>query len=164
LIKIIPLREAQEYTVRLKEKQDEARQASEYTIDFTRYDLTVNGRTYHNLWKRNLVWRVIASALEAGLSLDVLNSIVPSTKFVVVEGELRGEEFLAAAQKSKIDAGYVFRPKRLFADDDHLIHVAGKTIAVSNQWGLPSLLLIDKIIQAVPSAEMSYKSVDHEPK
>jgi hypothetical protein len=50
---IIPLREAQEYTVRLKEKQEEARQAADSTVDFTRYDLTVNGQIFSNLWKRN---------------------------------------------------------------------------------------------------------------
>jgi hypothetical protein len=40
---IISLREAQEYTARLKEKQEEARRAAESTIDFTRYDLTNSG-------------------------------------------------------------------------------------------------------------------------
>lgn len=156
---IIPLREAQEYTVRLKEKQEEARQAAESTVDFTRYDLTVNGKIFPNLWKRNLMWRVIASAAEAGLSLDALTSILPSRKIVLVDGRLRGDDFMVAAQSAKAASGYVFRPKRLFMDDEHLIDIAGKTLAISNQWGLPSLPLIDQIISAVPSAKISYKRV-----
>jgi len=35
--------------------------------------------------------------------------------------------------------------------------IGDKTIALSNQWGLRSLPLIDQIISAVPSAKMSYK-------
>jgi hypothetical protein len=154
---IIPLREAQEYTVRLKEKQEEARQAAQSTVDFTRYDLTVNGRIFPNLWKRNLVWRVIASAAEAGLSLETLTSIIPSRKMVLVDGHLRGDEFLTAAQSAKAASGYVFRPKRLFIDDEHLINIDGKTLAISNQWGLPSLPLIGRIISAVPATKISYR-------
>jgi hypothetical protein len=78
---------------------------------------------------------------------------------VLVEGRLRGEEFMAAAQLAKAASGYVFRPKRLFIDDEHLIDIAGKTLAISNNWGLPSLPLIDRIISAVPGAKISYKRV-----
>jgi len=157
---IIPIREAQEYIVRLKEKQDEARQTTESTTDFTRYDLTVNGQIFPNLWKRNLIWRVVAAAAAAGLTLEMLTSIIPARKMVVVDGHPRGEAFLSAAKDAKAESGYVFRPKRLFMDDEHLIDIGDKTIALSNQWGLPSLPLIDEIIRAVPSAKISYKKAD----
>jgi len=155
---IIPLREAEEYTVRLKEKQEEARQAAESTHDFTRYDLTVGNQVFKNLSKRSLIWRAIASAVESGLPLETLTSIISSRKMVVVEGRLRGDEFLAAAQIAKAATGYVFRPKRLFLDDEYLLDIEGKTVAISNQWGLLSLPLIDEIVRAVPAAKISYKS------
>ena len=157
---IIPLKEAHEYTVRLKEKQEEDRQTAKSTADFTRYDLTVNGQTFSNLWKRNLVWRLISSAAAAGLTLEALTSIIPSRKMVIVDGHPRGEAFLAAAQVAKDESGYVFRPQRLFMDDEELIDIGDKTVAISNQWGLPSLPLIDKIISAVPSAKISYKQAE----
>jgi hypothetical protein len=77
-----------------------------------------------------------------------------------VDGHPRGEAFLSAAKDAKAESGYVFRPKRLFMDDEHLIDIGDKTIALSNQWGLPSLPLIDEIIRAVPSAKISYKKAD----
>lgn len=161
---VIPLPEAQAYTVRLKEKQEEARQAAESTIDFTRYDLTVNGQTFHKLWKRNLVWHVVSAAVAGGLTLEKLASIIPTRKMVVVDGHLRGEAFLAAAQMERANSGYVFRPRRLFIDDEHLIDIGDKTVAISNQWGLRSLPVIDQIISAVPSVKISYKqSEDSEP-
>ncbi|HZQ44478.1 MAG TPA: hypothetical protein VFA99_14580 [Acidobacteriaceae bacterium] len=154
---IIPLREAQDYTVRIKEKEQEARKAAESNIDFTRYDLTVGGQTYRNLWKRNLMWIAVSRALQAGLSVEALARIIPSRKFLAVEGELSGEEFLAAAQQARSAEGYVFRPERMFADDEHLIHARGKTVCLSNQWGLPSLPLVDKIAEAVPQLQMKYQ-------
>jgi hypothetical protein len=154
---IIPIREAHEYTVRLKEKQEEARQAAESTVDFTRYDLTVDGKTYPNLWKRHLIWQVIASAAAAGMTIEQLTSIIPSRKTIIVDGHPRGEAFVAAAKSAKEASGYVFRPTRFFMDDDHLIKFGDKTVAISDQWGLPSIPLIDKIISSVPSANISYK-------
>ena len=157
---IIPLREAQDYTVRLKEKKEEARQSSESNIDFTRYDLTADGQVYRNLWKRNLIWQAVKSAAAAGLTIEALTSIIPAKKMVIVEGHLRGEEFLTAAVAARAKSGYVFRPARLFIDDAHLIDVGDHTVALSNQWGLPSLPRVDQIIAAVPSAKMSYKPTD----
>ncbi len=159
---IIPLREAQEYTVRLKEKQQEAQLVTESTIDFTRYDLNVNGRVFPNLWKRNLIWQVVSSAAAAGLTMKTLESAIPARKMIAVDGHLRGEAFYEAAVRARATSGYVFRPNRLFIDDAHLIDVEGKTVAISNQWGRRSLPLIDAIIQALPAANMSYKETETE--
>ena len=157
---IIPLREAQEYTVRLKQKQEEARQAASTSSDWTRYDLTVDGQVFPNLGKRHLMWQVVASAARAGLSLERLTAIIPSRKLFIVDGHLRGDPFFAAAQAGRIASGYVFTPERFFMEDEHLIDIGNKTIAVSKMWGLPSLPLIDEIIQAVPSTKISYKPVE----
>jgi len=154
---IIPLREAHEYTVRLKEKQQEAQQSSESGADFTRYDLTIGTQTFPRLWKRGLIRQVIAAAAASGLTLQQLTSIMPGRKFLIVHGHLRGEEFLAAAQAERAKSGYVFRPGRFFTDDDKLIDIGDKTIAVSTQWGLRNLPMLDAIIKLIPSANISYK-------
>jgi hypothetical protein len=151
---IIPLREAQEYTVRLKEKQEEARRTTESTVDFTRYDLVVNGSTRHNLWKRNLMREVVMAAAAAGLTLEALMAVIPARKMVIVDGHPRGEAFYAAAQAAKAASGYVFRPNRIFMSDEQLINVGDKTVAISNQWGISSLPLIEEIIRAVPRADI----------
>jgi hypothetical protein len=147
---LIPLREAQEYTVRLKEKQEENRHATASSVDFTRYDLTVNGTTYPNLWKRNLVWQAVASAVQAGISLSQLESILPHRRLIVINGTLSGEDFLAAAEAKRTSDGYVFDRRRYFLDDDQLLHLEGKTCALSNQWSIVSIPLVDKIVSALP--------------
>jgi hypothetical protein len=157
LDQIIPLREAQDYIVRVKEKQQEALLTKESTADFTRYDLTVDGKVIQNLWKRNLIWNVVSASAAAGLPLDTLTKIIPARKIIAVDGHPRGEAFYDAAQQAKKESGYVFRPERFFMDDSHLIDIGEKTIAISNQWGLPSLPLLDAIILAVPHAQISYR-------
>ena len=154
---IIPLREAQEYTVRLKEKHEEIRHATESNVDFTHYDLTVNGKTYPDLWKRNLIWQAVASAVAAGVSLGKLESILSPNRFIVVEGTLSGDDFLAAAETKKSSGGRAFNRGRYFLDDEHLLHLEGKTCALSNQWGIANLPLIDEIAAALPpEVKMSY--------
>lgn len=153
---IIPLREAREYTVRVKEKEEEARQAAASGADFTRYDLSINGQLFPHLWKRGLVRQVIAAAAAAGLTVKQLTSIFPARRFFIVDGHLRGDEFLAAAEAERVNSGYVFRPKRFFTNDDKLIDIDGKTVAVSTQWGYDNLPMLDELIKLVPSAKISY--------
>jgi len=154
---IIPLREAQDYIVRVKEKQQEALLTKESTLDFTRYDLTIGENVLRNLWKRSLMWHVISAAASAGLTVEAVTKIIPARKIIIVSGQLRGKDFHDAARRAKEDSGYVFRPERFFIDDEHLIQIGDKTIAISNQWGLPSLPLIDAVIRAVPKAKISYR-------
>ena len=157
---IIPLREAQEYIVRVKEKQEEIRHASESNTDFTRYDLRVGEEFFPNLWKRKLMLQVVSSALQHGLTLEQLRSILPARKLIVVEGDLRGEEFLLAATAAKKADGYAFGPGRFFLEDSQLIRVDGKTCALSNQWSIKTLPVINQIISAVPQAAISYRETE----
>jgi hypothetical protein len=154
---IIPLREAQEYIIEVKDKQKENQGATESIVDFTRYDLKVNGATYPNLWKRNLIRQVIATAVKAGISLSQLESILPARRLIVIDGTLSGEDFLAAAEAKRTSDGYGFDARRYFLDDEQLLHLEGKTCALSNQWSIVSLPLIDKIASILPpEVKMSY--------
>ena len=154
---IIPLPEAQDYTVRFKEKQEENRHVAESNADHTRFNLTVNGKTYPNLWKNQIIWQATASAVQFGISLKQLESIFPQRCLIVVDGTLSGEAFLAAAEAKKTFGGYVFDRRRYFLDDDHLLPLEGKTCALSNQWSMASLPVIDKIASALPpEVKMTY--------
>jgi hypothetical protein len=157
---IIPLREAEEYTVHIREKQGEARQTAESNKDYSHYDLRVNGQTYAKLAKRNLILQVVKSAAEAGLSLETLTQIIERRRIIVVDGNISGIEFDEAAKRERENWGLAFRPDRFFMRDEDHIHVGGKTVALSNQWARTDLHLIDEIISAVPTAKISYKRAE----
>jgi hypothetical protein len=75
----------------------------------------------------------------------------------VINGTLSGEDFLAAAEAKKTSDGYIFDRRRYSLDDDHLLHLEGETCALSNQWSVVSLPLIDKIASALPpEVKMTY--------
>jgi hypothetical protein len=154
---LIPLREAEDYIVRVKEKLEENRHVTKSTADFTHYNLTVNGTTYPNLWKRNLIRQAIVIAVKAGITLSQLETILPHRRLIAVNGTLAGEAFIAAAEAKNISDGYVFNRGKYFLEDDQLLHLEGKTCALSNQWGIASLPLIDEIISILPpDVQMSY--------
>lgn len=154
---IIPLPEEKDYRVRLKEKQEEIRHSTESNVDFTHYDLKVNETIYRNAWKRNLIWQAVYTAVQAGVSLSQLEAIFSQRRLIVVNGTLSGEDFIAAAEAKNTSDGYVFNRRRYFLDDDHLLHIEGKTCALSNQWGITNLPLIDEIASILPpEMKMSY--------
>ena len=75
----------------------------------------------------------------------------------MVDGTLSGEAFLAAAEAKKTSDGYVFNRGRYFMDDDQLLHLEGKTCALSTQWGIGNLPIVDKIAALLPpDVKMSY--------
>ena len=65
--------EADLYTVQLKKKAEENRQAKHFAPDFSKYDLTVGGSKQLHLTKRRLVLEVIRAAIAKGFSLDRSN-------------------------------------------------------------------------------------------
>ena len=60
------------------------------------------------------------------------------------------------SQKNGISA-LGFNRRRFFLDDDQLLHLEGKTCALSNQWGIVSLPLINEIASFLPpEIKMTY--------
>jgi hypothetical protein len=155
---IIPLREAQEYTVRFKEKQEENQHVAESNADHTRFDLIVDGKTYPKRWKNDIIWQAVDLAVKAGISLTQLQAIFPQQRrLFVVDGNLSLEAFLDAAEARRASENRSFDRKRYFLDDEHLFHIEGKTCALSNQWSFESLSLIGEINSYLPpEKKMSY--------
>jgi hypothetical protein len=151
--RIVPLPEAEEYAGRIKVRLAEARQAISGGLDRTRYDLQVDGKFINNLSKRALALEIVRAAVAAGLGLDELSAILPDRKLLIVEGQLQGEAFLSAAKKVRPG----FDQMRFFLKDGELLGVNGRTFALSNQWSIYDLDLLNKIIGTVPSASLSYQ-------
>ena len=56
---VIPLPEAGEYVVQVREKERRERRSRESGRDYTRYDVTVNGHVFERQAKRNAVYLVV---------------------------------------------------------------------------------------------------------
>jgi len=114
---VIPLQEADAYTVQLKKKAEETRQAKHVEFDFSKYDLTVDENTRFHLTKRQLVFEFVKAALAQGFPAEQIAALVPSNKWISVDGEVTAEDFrigmiLQIYRSCETDGGGTLIPAR----------------------------------------------------
>ncbi|MGH7281396.1 MAG: hypothetical protein ACRELY_07740 [Polyangiaceae bacterium] len=150
---VIPLPETAEYQVQLKQKAAEEKKDRESTIDFTRYDLVLEGKTYPRLWKRGLIHQVVRAAVEHGAAPDDLSTFFPrgASRWLTIPGTLSSPAFIHEMSNLTGKFGASRKSKRYFVEDDELFHIEGNTWALSNQWsGVHVLAAIEKVSKAYP--------------
>lgn len=150
---IIPLPETEQYQIKLKEKQREEWASRSQNRDTSKYDLSINGETYMQLNKRNLVFRMVKTLIDSGASPEDVAKLVPwreNRMFVVKEGEINFEDFQDWLMESD-SGGRVPRKKRFFSKEGELFYCNGKTYALSNQWGTQTLEAVENMIKAYPN-------------
>ncbi len=131
---VIPLPEAEEFQVQVREKAQRERQTRSDNRDLTRYDVRVLKHEYPNLPKRVAILRVVQALVQAGHAPEEFWSLEGMTKgnFLVAEGDFKEEQdFIKAVMQS----GENFKPIRWFTASDQLLHHDGRTYAlVKNVW------------------------------
>ena len=130
---VIPLPEAQDYQVRLKEKHQKERESRKSSRDMSRFDVRIRDEVHHDLPKRRAVFMVIHAVCSSGVSPTLVGAVLSWRKklFFSVDGTVdsAGFEALARQQSEQFD------PIRWFYEDSELMHADGKTYALTNQWG-----------------------------
>jgi hypothetical protein len=148
---IIPLPEATEYTVRVAKKEQQEKAAREAQRDYTKFDVTINGVRHERQPKRRVMFLLIRRLVEEGIAPHNIAEALPSRGdrlFRSADGELERAaftEFVAQEMKYK---GRAFDPDRYFCETDELMHVGGRTYAVTNQWGATTQEAIDALLTA----------------
>lgn len=128
---VIPLPEAADFQVAIREKNLEKAEVESSGRDFTRYVLYSGGREIGlNLPKRQLAYLIVKEVIGRGVKPQEITDATPwrrSRMFVSASGNLTGSELIQAARRSD---GH-----RYFCKDNELFKIEGKTYAFSNQWG-----------------------------
>lgn len=136
---IVPLPEAAEFQIQVREKVRKERQARTTGADFTRYDVTIDGERYEAQWKRNAIHLVCRTlCLKHDVAPEALIHLFawrPSYIWYWVEGHANEIEFERLASTKAANGGPTFSKRRWFCDDDDLFEVSGNTYAFSKQWG-----------------------------
>lgn len=122
---IIPLPEAESYQVKVKEQNEERREARKGSRDNTKYNF--NGEI--GLGKRGIVRSVWLKYIEdnPSVSYEKLNQDFPK--------ELGGKLFVEleqAIEQQKRDSNGL---SRYFVEDNEVLNIGDKTYTISNQWG-----------------------------
>lgn len=134
LQQVIPLPEAAELTVRLRERETAARAATTRTDgpDWTQYVISAPTGDSEPLRKRWAALRMVTELTRAGVDPQRIVPLLPASRLLPVEGVLSGQDlidaFVAAHPGVPSDA------LRWFYESP--IHVGEHTWVLSKRWGL----------------------------
>ncbi len=129
---VIPLPEAAEYQVQVREKTQRVRNAKNYSRDFTRYDVSIRGETHPSQSKRRAILLIVRSLVQNGVPSDRIASLMP------------------------------WRPNHVwwFCDDDDLLSISGRTYAFSNEWGKSWTKTMTLLAESFPEHKISFTAVE----
>ena len=159
---VIPLPEAVEYQVQLREKVQRERRTGKGNRDTTRYDVSVSGNMYPNLSKRDAVFRVVRGLVALGHAPEEISAAVDEGFFERkfrggAQGHLNESEFVDAMSVIRTREGKQFNPRRWYTQDNELIHHDGQTYAFSKQWGGQKwLTAMNALTKAFSSADIRF--------
>jgi hypothetical protein len=135
---IIPPPEAVDYQVQIREKREQERQARTSNVDFTRFDIQIEGEEHASQWKRNAIFLVCKHLCDRGINPEEITSLFnwrTNRVWYSVDGDVDASEFEKRATERALSGGQSFDARRWFCDDHELVRANGKTYAFSNQWG-----------------------------
>ena len=155
---VIPIPEAADYQIRIREKKRKERETRETTRG-QKYDVTITGKLYPAQKKRWMMFHAISAVLANGRTPEEVMETIPwrrNSLFEVFEGRLRADEVYDELMKA--DTGGVKpRARRYFYDEDEIFHVDNKTYVLTNQWGARAQEAADLLAKAFPQLEIEIK-------
>lgn len=134
---VIPLPEAGEYVVQVREKERKERQSRESGRDYTRYDVIIDGQVHQRQAKRRAIQLVIKALCSRGATPEQVSEVVhwKGSLWRSTDGNLDADEFASRIESEAEGGGLAWDPRRWNADDAGLIRSGNRTWALSNQWG-----------------------------
>lgn len=155
---VIPLPEAEDYRVRIKEKQQRERAARKFNPDLTKYDITIDGQAHRRLPKRGAIYTVVKFLCASGISPESIAAAVPwrrNTMFRSADGDLASAAFVQRMKQEAEGGGKRFEERRFYCADDELMRAEGRTYAFTNQWGSRTITAIKDLIHAFPDHQIT---------
>lgn len=154
---VIPLPETEQFQVQVRQKKQKEQQSRTSSRDFSKFTLSIQGRDYHGLNKRNLMHQLVSEMIQEGAKPEEIADIVSWRKgnlFISFDGSLDEETF--SAQLMKLDTGSKLpKTKRYFCKQDELFVIDGKTYSMTNQWGVRTLEAVDLLSAKYPEMYIS---------
>ena len=149
---VIPLPEATEYQVQVREKKRQERKARQGSADFTRYNVVVDDQVHPAQWKRNAILLAVKGIWGHGVSPDDIAKVIEETGKgglfkVVPEATKDPERFRTLAVVVTTAEGRQYKDSRWHTDTGDLLVYKGKTYALTNQWGRRKWLKAMELLQ-----------------
>lgn len=139
---VIPLPEASDYTVQVRQKAEENRALTAGNLDFSKYDLSAGEQLIRRLTKRALVFDSVKFAVTQGITPEQIATAIAPSKWFSLGGDIPAEQFWLRVEQTR---GNQYEPKRYFGGDDELFRRQGHTWVLSHQWSIANISVIDQL-------------------
>lgn len=151
---IFPLPEAEDYQVKIREKERKERTAK-HNRDMTRFDLKIGDQVIENLPKLRLAYQVVHEAISRG---NAPRDVLPQKKaWIAILGELNSDEFLELSSTGRDKESTTANIASFFTETDKLFHYEGKTYALkSDIWGPNTRSDLNRIIETFDMRDVKY--------
>jgi len=143
---VIPLPEAAEFQIAIREKSMELESVQTAGRDFTKYWLRTASKEFAELNKRRLIYQIVQEAIRLDLKPEDICEAVPwrrSTMFLSSDGKISPSEIIALTPGKS--------PTRFFSNEDEVIHAFGRSYLLSNQWGTRTEEAVANILKLLPA-------------
>ena len=95
---------------------------------------------------------VTKAAFGQGLSIESIRELMPPRKWIEAEGELSADQFRQMAEVTH-------DPQRYFCgNDSDLFRAAGRTYALSNQWGTDTIDVVNQLLGKMRPGTVTYNN------
>ena len=129
---VIPLPEAEEYQVRIREKTMKEREVRKRSRDTVRFEVNTEGNEQPNLSSNRMIHHVTCFVISKGKPIEDVITIIEQIRpnsFHVIDGTVSPREYKRELRLISKD-----RPRRYFIDEGELVEVDGKTYALTKNW------------------------------
>lgn len=136
---VIPLPEAGEYVVQVREKERRERRSRESGRDYTRYDVTIDGELFERQFKRRAIHLVVKALCSKGATPEEISEVISwrgGNLWRETDGEVSAEVFAERMEAEARNGGPSWSSDRWHCGEDGLVHSNVKTWALTSQWGV----------------------------
>ena len=163
---VIPIPEAADYQVKIREKKQRERASRTNSKDLTKFDVFFDGKkAYQAQSKRWMMFYIISHILRSGIVPEKIADVVAPWKkshlFEVFEGTLDTEQFYEAIMKDD-PGGKIPRSKRYFIDEEELFCSDEKTYAITKGWGKETAEVVKALSETFPNLKIEIKPTERE--
>ena len=153
---VMPLPEAEDYQVRLREKKQVERSDRKRNRDCTKFTVIVGDQRHERLHKNQAIHTVVKALCDSGVSPQEIEQVIDWRKdiFYRLEGNLRSAEVVQALEEERSSK---YSPHRWFTAEDELIDFQSNTYAFTTRWGVRTASAIQILIDHFQPKGVSFQ-------
>jgi hypothetical protein len=151
---VIPLRQAADYQVQIRKKDQQQEKARLENRDWTRYQIIVDGEPGPPLRKRQAVLTMIQKLSQKGIRLEAVSKILQPSRLRVIPAQLQE----TAAIEDALRAQGVNEPERYFTDAPFI--EGGQTYVLTKMWGRGTEPALSALRDTFAAAGVSFQAED----